>query len=56
MTEIGFEYIEKKIKEFVFNVPSGMSIEELKAWLAGLEYFKNTVLELLDDMKRGQIE
>lgn len=56
MTNIGYDFIEKNIKELVFNVPSGMSIEEIKAWLAGLEYFKNTVLELLDDMKRGQNE
>ncbi|MBQ1790849.1 MAG: hypothetical protein II008_11765 [Oscillospiraceae bacterium] len=56
MTEIGFEYIKKEIEEFVFDVPCGMKLDELKAWVAGLEHCRDTVLELLDDMKKGQYE
>lgn len=56
MTNIGYDFIEKTIKELVFDVPSGMSLDELKAWVAGLEHCRDTVLELLNDMKKGQYE
>lgn len=56
MTNIGFESVENAIREVVVDVPSGMNLDELKAWVAGLEHFRDTVLELLDDMKKGQYE
>lgn len=53
MTEIGFESIKKEIEEFAFDVPYGMKLDELKAWVAGLESFREAVLIMIDDMKKG---
>lgn len=56
MTDKGYEFIIKRIKEMQIQPPEGMNIYQLEAWLLGASKMHYDILAIIDEIGRGQRE
>lgn len=56
MTDIGYNFIIKKIREQYVEMPANvdMTFEELRGWMNGYAVCRDTIISMLEQMAKGQ--